>query len=113
MVPTFGLSDQVTLVLALPSTVVENCCDPPARRFTELGDTDTLTVGCSVPKNKPLTTAFGGLVLITRRITWPLRFHTRYSPGTKLATDRVSRRLLLASITSTLSVRRLLSQSTR
>src|ERR1039458_1678873 len=58
IVPIGELSDQVTLVLALPSTVVESCCDPPARRFTELGDTDTLTVGCSVPKNKPLTTAF-------------------------------------------------------
>src|ERR1019366_2081024 len=114
MVPTAGLSVQVTLVLALPSTVVENCCDPPARRFTELGDTDTLTVGCNAPKNKPLTTAFElGLVLVTRRITWPLRFHTRYSPGTKLATDRVSRTLLLASIPSTFSVRPLLSQSTR
>src|ERR1035441_1339803 len=100
MGPTAGLSDQVTLVLALPSTVVENCCDPPARRFTELGDTDTLTVGCSVPKNRPLTTAFEfGLVLVIRRITWPLRFHTRYSPGTKLATDRVSNKVLLASIT--------------
>jgi hypothetical protein len=36
-------------------------------------------------------------MLVIRTTTWPLKFHTRYSPLTKLETDRLSSIVILAS----------------
>ena len=44
MVPTAGLSDQVTAVLADPFTVALNCFVPPLPRLTAEGVTPTETV---------------------------------------------------------------------
>src|ERR1041384_1678401 len=57
-------------------------------------------------KNSPLTTAFAPPVRVTRKITWPFTFHTRYCPFWKLETACVSSaRFVPASNTSIRSAR--------
>src|SRR5918993_1384044 len=56
-----------------------------------------VVVFAAASKKIPLTTALTGLVLVTRIVTRPLRFHTRYWPPPKLATFLVSSTLLFVS----------------
>jgi hypothetical protein len=48
IVPTGGLSDQVTAVLLVPKTVVVNCCVPEGDRLTVDGLRDTVIAWRSV-----------------------------------------------------------------
>lgn len=54
MAPTFGLRLHVTLVLAEPVTVVENCCVCAAPREAVAGVTVTLTAGFKVTRRGAL-----------------------------------------------------------
>lgn len=45
IVPTFGASDQLTVVLVVPETVGLNCVDCPAVNVAELGVSEMLTGG--------------------------------------------------------------------
>src|SRR5205823_1236268 len=69
------------------------------------------------PKKRPLATALEEAPprLVTRMRTWPVRFHTRYSPPLKELTVDVYKTSLLVSRTSTRSDRPplRLSQSSR
>src|SRR5579862_796565 len=56
----------------------------------------------AVPKNRPLTTAFAPASRVTRTVTCPARFQTRYWPFTNALIVRVSRTVpATASSTST------------
>src|ERR1019366_3909418 len=48
IIPTGGLSDQVTAVLLVPKTLVVNCCVPAGARLTVDGLKDTVTAWRSV-----------------------------------------------------------------
>ena len=54
-------------------------------------------VGLALSKNSPLTTALAPPVLVTLRVTLPLRFQTRYFPPWNVETVRVSSSAPVAS----------------
>ena len=82
----------------LPLFVIVTLCEPgllpPAIAAKPSMFADTFSVVGSVcfggpPKNKPLTTAFDPARRVTRTITCPARFQTRYWPFSKLLRVRV------------------------
>jgi hypothetical protein len=48
MVPTLGLSDQVTAVFDVPATVAVNCCVLPAFKVTVAGATEIIAAAAKL-----------------------------------------------------------------
>jgi hypothetical protein len=64
IVPTAGLSDQVTAVLVVPVTVAENCWVCEAVSDTVVGVTETATTGTSVTVAVAVLVASAALVAV-------------------------------------------------